>query len=130
MWCDKLIREDRKLQIYLKKGKDGLLQRYPVGKGWWHSRIAAKIRRQQNEAVSAVRNIWQDYANSIGKDINKAIQEAFTGLMKKKQDYTTWLYDFKGESDKKFQYIMDLANSEKARILKNMNYTAEVNMDN
>ncbi|WP_163499533.1 hypothetical protein [Helicobacter suis] len=101
-----------------------------LGKGIWRSHVGIRIRRQVNTLVNDVRNIWQDYANSIGKDINKAIQEAFTGLMKKKQDYTTWLYDFKGESDKKFQYIMDLANSEKARILKNMNYTAEVNMDN
>ncbi|WP_034375808.1 hypothetical protein, partial [Helicobacter suis] len=80
--------------------------------------------------VNDVRNIWQDYANSIGKDINTAIQEAFTNLSKKKQDFTTWLFDFKGESDKKFQYIMDLANREKERILRNLNYGEEVNMDN
>ncbi|GFK16727.1 hypothetical protein NHP190033_09030 [Helicobacter suis] len=83
-----------------------------------------------NTLVNDVRNIWQDYANSIGKDINTAIQEAFTNLSKKKQDFTTWLFDFKGESDKKFQYIMDLANREKERILRNLNYGEEVNMDN
>uniref|UniRef100_UPI0013D42C6B DDE-type integrase/transposase/recombinase n=1 Tax=Helicobacter suis TaxID=104628 RepID=UPI0013D42C6B len=31
LWCDKLIKKDRQLQRYLKKGKDGLLQYYPVG---------------------------------------------------------------------------------------------------
>ncbi|WP_163566284.1 integrase catalytic domain-containing protein, partial [Helicobacter suis] len=30
-WCDRIIRGDRKIQAYLKKGKNGLLQRYPVG---------------------------------------------------------------------------------------------------
>ncbi|WP_163565311.1 hypothetical protein, partial [Helicobacter suis] len=101
-----------------------------LGRGIWRSHIAYKVRRQANTLVNYVRNIWQDYANSIGKDINTAIQEAFSNLSKKKQDFTTWLFDYKGESDKKFQYIMDLANKEKDRILKNLNYGGNVDMDN
>ncbi|WP_163566252.1 hypothetical protein [Helicobacter suis] len=101
-----------------------------LGRGIWRSHIAYKVRRQVNTLVNDVRNIWQDYANSIGKDINTAIQEAFSNLSKKKQDFTTWLFDYKGESDKKFQYIMDLANKEKDRILKNLNYGGNVDMDN
>ncbi|MCX2717822.1 hypothetical protein OQH61_08765 [Helicobacter sp. MIT 21-1697] len=79
--------------------------------------------------IDEIYNVWAEYAKSVDKQVSEALSESLTAFSTTGQNFQTWLYNFKGQSEQALKYQEELARKQVQRITDSLG-VSDINIDN